>query len=180
MTRFFAAVVPPDVERRRIEAFRVRWGSLVSPVEPHVTVKAPFVFEAGPGPLLDALGPACARVSPFSVALSGPGRFPGPGVLFLTVDSSALAHLHQTVVRALAPLLPEPATALHEGEHYHPHMTLAMGRFGATEAILDTMEGEANRELADLPPFSVRSLRLYAKATGDDRWQAVADLRLGS
>jgi 2'-5' RNA ligase len=147
-------------------------------VEPHVTVKIPFAWAGDPEGFLAPVRAACASVRPFAVRLGEPGRFPEAQVLYLTLHAEGLPRLHRAVMAALDGLVPVDPRG-HEGEGYHPHLTLAVGRFGIAPDGLERMEAEARRELADLPAFQVESLRCYRREGPDDPWAPFADIPLG-
>jgi len=176
VTSFFLAVVPPEALGARIEAFRTRWGNPHHKVEPHITIKAPFPWTAEPEALLAPLGAVCSTMAPFEVRLGPSSRFAEARVLYLTVHSPALHQLHTGAVGALTGLVPVGG---HEGEHYTPHLTLAVGRFGISPEGLDHMEREAAIELGGLPAFPVTALRCYRRAKAEERWQPMVDLPLG-
>lgn len=178
MIRYFCAVTPPEPLLGRIEAFRTRFGNPHHRVEPHVTVKVPFLHTADPAPWLEAARAACAGLRPFVLQFGAPDRFPEARVLYLTVSGEGLQQLHEAVLNALRPWAP-PDPNGHEGPGFSPHLTLAAGRFGIDSAGLDRMEEAAREELAGLPPVEVRSLRCYRKRSGDSYWQPFADLPLG-
>ncbi|HEY3368054.1 MAG TPA: 2'-5' RNA ligase family protein [Symbiobacteriaceae bacterium] len=178
MSRYFFGVAPPTAMEARLEVFRGRWGHPHHDVEPHVTVKAPFVWNQEPALVLGPVRMACNGLLPFPVRLGAPARFPDAGVLFLSVESEGLPLLHRAVVEALAGLVEQDRRG-HEGEGYHPHLTLAVSRFGIDPAGLAAMEREAALELAGLEPFTVRSLRCYCRNGGRDRWEPLCDLPLG-
>lgn len=176
--RYFFAVTPPDPLRDAIEAFRGKWGHPHHRVEPHITVKAPFEWPGDPAPVLKAAAEAAGRFRPFEVALGEPGRFERARVLFLTVQSEGLEPLHQAAVEALKPLVPvRPGS--HEGGAYHPHLTLAAGRFGIDEAGIAAMEQDARVALGGLPAWANTALRCYRLEPGQPRWQVFRDLPVG-
>ncbi len=180
MVRYFLAVTPPEPLFSRIETFRKKWGGPHHKVEPHITVKVPFEWAGNPAPVLKAAGDACAAAAPFELTLGAPGRFRGARVLFLSVHvPPALQALHESVITALQAYAPvRPGS--HEGPgEYHPHLTLAAGRFGIDDAGLDAMEAEANQVLSNLPPFTVDRLRVYKWGPGEHRWSRLQDLGLG-
>lgn len=177
MPLYFLAIAPPEPLLSRIEAFRTRWGNPHHQVEPHITVQIPFRWHGPTAPFLGAAGQAAAMVTPFALQLGAPARFGGGRVLFLTAAGSGLTHLHHAVVGALAELLPA-ADRGRDPSPYAPHLTLASGRFGISDADMSAMERAAAQELAGLPPFRVSSLRCYRKGEGPGRWERFRDLPL--
>jgi 2'-5' RNA ligase len=176
LTRFFFAVTPDEPLRNQIELFRGRWGHPHHKVEPHITIKAPFLWQGDPVPVLQAAQYACQEIAPFDVLLGRPAQFPKSHVLYLTVISKTIAQLHHRVVEAIAPLLPTDARG-HEGMAFTPHLTLAAGRFGIDVAGLAEMERKAAIELVNLT-FQVTALRCYRWGDADTRWQPYIDLPL--
>lgn len=177
MSRFFFGVVPPEYLQAPVELFRGRWGHPHHNVEPHVTVKSPFPWTADPAVLLAPVRRACAAQAPFSLRLGMPGRFPDAGVLYLAVEGAALHGLHRSILEALDGLVPRDPRG-HEGDGYHPHLTLAVMRFGIDAVGMDAMEREAADAFAGLEPFPVRALRCYRREKAEDRWQRCCDLPL--
>ncbi|HWI61386.1 MAG TPA: 2'-5' RNA ligase family protein [Symbiobacteriaceae bacterium] len=177
MSRYFFAVIPPEPAQSAIEAFRARWGHPHHNVEPHITVKAPFQWPGDPEAFLAPVRAVCAAHGPIKVRLGQPARF-GDAVLFLTVESPLLKHLHIDVINGV----PTPGDPLgHEGEGYTPHLTLAVTRFGISADGLDRMEAEARAELtAVTQQFFITALRCYHRQGKDDRWIPLCDLPLGS
>lgn len=180
MVRYFLAVSPPEPLHSRIETFRKRWGSPHHRVEPHITVKVPFEWAGSLAPVLKAAADGCASIPPFEITLGAPGRFRGARVLFLSLQvPPGLQALHEAAIAALQPYAPVRLGSHEGGRDYHPHLTLASGRFGIDDAGLDAMEAEAGAELGSLPPFAVTSLRVYRWGPGEHRWSQLRDLPLG-
>jgi 2'-5' RNA ligase len=147
-------------------------------VEPHITIKIPFVWRENADAFLEPVRAACASIVPFEAQLEAPARFPGGQVLYLSVQGEGLRPLHLAVASALAGLLPAGSRG-HEGEGYQPHLTLASGRYGIPDEGLGRMEEEARAELAGLPPIRVETLRCYLRGGSEDRWDPIADIPLG-
>lgn len=178
MARYFLAVAPPEPQLSQVDALRARWGHPHHKVEPHVTIKAPFLWSGAPDQFLAPVADALASIAPFDCRLGGTGRFPGAKVLYLKVAGDGLLPLHMAVVQALAGLLPPDGRPSHEGERYTPHLTLAVGRFGIDVKGLEAMEVEAKAELAALAPFTVSALRCYRWSEAG-RWERHQDIPLG-
>lgn len=174
MIRYFFAVTPPAPLLNRIEGFRSRWGPVYHRVEPHVTVRSPFLWPDEPG-FLAPVQEACSHLAPFLVTLGPTGRFPAARVLYLSVMGQGLYALHEAVGKALEGAVPP------EGHRvYTPHLTLAAGRFGIDEAGVAEMERLAAEELANLPPFTVSSLRCYWRGESAQRWEPFREVPLGA
>lgn len=177
--RYFFAVNPPEPLLTQIDDFRGRWGHPHHKVEPHVTIKAPFVFPGRSEEFLAPVREVCRQIQPFEARLGAPGRFTRSRVLYLTMTGRGLAPLHRAVAGALQGIIP-PDPRARGPERFTPHLTLASGRFGIDEDGLDAMEAEARVELADLPPFIIRTLRCYRWEGSPGRWHTYCDLPLGS
>lgn len=174
--RYFLAITPEPGVRGQIEGLRTSWGSPHHKVEPHITVKAPFSWTGDPEVWLAPVRAALAGVGRFPLKLGAPGSFGGQNVLFLTVPSDRPAQVHQAVVSLLYPLLP-PDPRVHEGGEYHPHLTMAVKRFGARPELWPQYEREARALAEQLPEFLVGSVRVYEwRGT---RWETLVDLPLG-
>jgi 2'-5' RNA ligase len=178
MALYFMAVVPPEPPLRRIQDFRTLWGNPHHRIEPHITVKIPFHWSGLTGGFVEPVRQVCGMLAPLELRLGAPGRFTASRVLFLSVAGVGLEGLHLSVTGALADLLPATGRGRERGE-YHPHLTLAAGRFGIADDRLDAMERDAITALTDLPPFRVESVRIYRKLEGPQLWQHFSDLPLG-
>jgi 2'-5' RNA ligase len=177
MTRYFLAVAPPAPLLTEIDAFRGKWNHPHHRVEPHITIQPPFVWERSPEPWLRVAAEAAKTVKPFVVQLAGTGRFPRARVLYLEAKSDALADLHRAVTGALVNLIPQESGR--PQPPFHPHLTLAAGRFGIDEGGLAQMEAEAVAQPFARAAFPVTHLRVYRWGQGDRAWQRWKDLPLG-
>lgn len=178
MALYFMAVVPPEPLLSRIQDFRTLWGNPHHNVEPHITVKIPFRWNGPAESFVEPVREVCGALGPLALRLKAPGRFSSSRVLFLSVAGDGLQHLHLAVTSVLAELLPTDEGGRERSE-YHPHLTLAVGRFGIADDRLDAMEGDAITALADLPPFRVETVRIYRKLEGPQPWQHFSDIPLG-
>lgn len=176
--RFFLGIAPPEPLLSRIEAFRTKWRNPHHKVEPHITLRPPFDWNGTPSLLLQLARDGCRGVQPLTLSLGATGRFHHSRVLFLSVQSGPeLAALERALSTALASIArPDPRSA---DLAFHPHLTLASGRFGIDVGGLDAMEQEAATVLADLSPFTVTRVRCYRWCPGDHRWTRFEDLNLG-
>ena len=130
----FAAVVPPEAVLEDLEAFleprreagpALRW---TDRAQWHLTVAfMPAVPERVLDDLLERMGRAAARRTPFTATLAGAGAFPNPArarVLWAGVaDLEPGVELHRLAVGARA--AGAKAGAEVEGARFHPHLTLA-------------------------------------------------------
>ncbi len=172
----FVAVVPPvealeDLEEflapRRDASFRsdvaLRW---TTPEQWHLTLAfLADVPERSLDDLVERLGRAGARRTPFTLGLAGGGAFPGAAgakVLYVGVDGEPgareeLARL-ATGARAAANRAGAPA----DGGRFRPHLTLARARrpFEATRwlRVLDAYDG---------PSFEVDEVALVRSHLGE-------------
>lgn len=178
--RYFFAVTPPEPLLGQIEAFRGRWGHPHHKVEPHVTIKAPFLWPGRPDEFLAPVRAVCRQMQPFQAQLGAPDRFVRNRVLFLTMTGQGLLPLYRAVGEALKGILPPDPRTGGGGERFTPHLTLAAGRFGIDDEGLAAMEKEARQELVNLPPFAVTTLRCYRWQGSPGRWHTLCDLPLGS
>lgn len=185
----FVAVLPPPAAVEDLEAFLeprqaaepgLRW---TASEQWHVTLAfCPSVADRHLDDLLERLGRAGARRTPFQVAVAGGGAFPSPArakVLYAGVATSEhggteLARL-STGARAAA----SKAGTEVDGGRFHPHLTLARsGRpFEATRwlRVLDSYRG---------PSWPAEEMALIASHLGEGprrrpRYEVVATFRLG-
>jgi 2'-5' RNA ligase len=132
----FAAVLPPPGVVEDLEEFlaprqeagdELRW---TGPEQWHVTLAfMPAVPQRALDDLVERLGRAAARRTPFSLAVTGGGAFPNAArakVLYAALDVSDDEELRRlsTGARAAA----NKAGAEAEGGRFHPHVTLARTR----------------------------------------------------
>jgi RNA 2',3'-cyclic 3'-phosphodiesterase len=151
--RMFVAVVPPESALEDLEEFlaprreagpELRW-TVVD--QWHLTLA--FMAEVGPtrvDDLVERLGRAAARRTPFEVRLAGGGAFPNPArakVLYAGVRTDGAEELRRLAVGARAAA--GKAGADVDGGRFHAHLTLARsGRpFEATKwlRILEAYDG---------------------------------------
>jgi 2'-5' RNA ligase len=131
--RMFVAVAPPesalgDLERflapRREAGRELRWTA-------HEQWHLTLAFMAAVEPrhlddLVERLGRAAARRTPFTVKLAGGGAFPHPGrakVLYAGVETDDAEELRRLAVGARAAANKAGADA--DGGRFHAHLTLA-------------------------------------------------------
>lgn len=176
--RFFLAIAPPEPLLSRIEAFRTKWRNPHHKVEPHITLRPPFDWDGNPALLLQLARDGCRRARPFPLTLGPTGRFQRSRVLFLSVQAGPeLPALERALTAALSSISrPNGRSA---DLAFHPHLTLASGRFGIDDSGLDAMEQETASVLANLPPFTVARVRVYRWGSDDHRWSRLEDLSLG-
>jgi 2'-5' RNA ligase len=169
--RLFAAVELPDdvledlaeqVGPRAEAGTDIRW---TDPAQWHLTLA---FMESVPDhcvdDLVERMGVACARRSPFTLSLLGAGAFPNPyaaRVLWAGVadESAALPPLARSLRNAAA-----KAGAPPDGARFHPHVTL--GRFRRpTEATrwIRTFDAYVS------PEFRVTSVGLVESHLGEGR-----------
>jgi 2'-5' RNA ligase len=151
--RMFVALVPPDSVVEDLEEFlaprreagpELRWTSVA---QWHLTLA--FMADVAPrhlDDLVERLGRAAARRTPFTVTLAGGGAFPNPArakVLYAGAVASDREELRRLSVGARAAANKAGADA--NGGHFHAHVTLARsGRpFEATKwlRVLETYRG---------------------------------------
>lgn len=184
----FVAVVPPGAASEHLDDFLAprrehagfRWAS---PDQFHVTLAfLASVADRRLDELVDGLGAAALRRTPFAVHVAGGGAFPDPArarVLFagLDVDPAGRGELDRLATGARAAA--SHAGMAVDGQRFHPHVTVArLGR--ATELtkwvrLLDTYAG---------PAWTADRLTLVASYLGEGprgrpRYETVAELPLG-
>ncbi len=127
--RMFVAVVPPREVREHLARFlEPREGMpWVDPAQWHLTLAfMGSVPAAREDELVERLGVAAARVTPFDLELSGAGCFPDPSrasVLWLGVGEPARTPLERLAKGARAAANVSGATP--DGKPFVPHLTLA-------------------------------------------------------
>lgn len=186
--RLFAAVTPSveaiahleEFLAVRREAAAYRW---TRPEQWHLTLAfLDRVPERRLDDLVERLGRAGARRTPFPLRLAGGGAFPNPGrakVLWVGLDADETARTELDRLATGARAAAGRAGAPVEGGRFRPHLTLA--RINApTEVsnwvrLLDGYRG---------PAWSVGSFSLIASYLGQGprgrpRYEVLAELRLG-
>jgi 2'-5' RNA ligase len=135
---------------------------------PHITLLWPWLA-AITDEALERLREATSRVTPFTVAFAGTGRF--PGVLYLDPAPSApLLELSRAIWLAFPEAPPYGGSLDHEPI---PHLTVAKGE------RLDDVERQLRQRLE--VPFEVLVDTIsvsQAGAAGDGRWGVIADVEL--
>jgi 2'-5' RNA ligase len=183
----FTAVVPPERALEDLAAFLeprmeagadLRW---TVPEQWHLTLA--FMAEVPDrklDDLVERLGRAAARRTPFDVTLAGGGAFPGPSrakVLFVAVDASDAEELRRLATGARAAATKAGVEV--DGGRFHPHVTLARMRrpVEATRwiRVLDAYRG---------PRWPASGLTLVASHLGEGprrrpRYEVVETFPLG-
>jgi RNA 2',3'-cyclic 3'-phosphodiesterase len=162
MPRLFVAIRPPAQICDRLIAAQggvegARWQD---DAKLHLTLRFIGDVDARTGDdILVAL--ASLRAAPFDIVLSGVGSFAHKGridTLWAGVTPhEPLATLHKKTDHALV-----RAGLPSENRAYRPHITLARGRMGPTDAFLN---GHAT---LTSPPFTVGHFGLYESTLGSD------------
>lgn len=129
----FVALLPPEEVVEHLEEFMgprqeaepgFRW---TVPEQWHLTLSfMAHVPDRRYDDLLDRLGRAAARRTPFDLALAGGGAFPNPArakVLFAAVDSAHTEELRRLATGAHAAAAKAGAEV--DGGRFHAHVTLA-------------------------------------------------------
>lgn len=186
--RMFVAVTPPegalaDLDEflaRRRDAADFRW---TLPEHLHLTLAfLPAVTDRALDDLVERLGRAAARRTPFAARIAGGGSFPNPArakVLYagLELDEPGRVELGRLAIGARAAA--SRAGAEVDGARFRPHLTVARLRRPADTTnwvrLLDAYAG---------PGFAVDSITLVASYLGDGtrgrpRYEEVAELALG-
>ncbi|NPC98177.1 RNA 2',3'-cyclic phosphodiesterase [Nocardioides sp. zg-DK7169] len=186
--RMFAAVVPPEEVVADLDAFLdvrrdagpFRWASVE---QLHVTVAFyADVPDRALDDLVERLGRAAARRTPFAAAITGGGAFPGVArarVLWagLRLDEDGRTELDRLATGARAAA--SRAGVAVDGQRFRPHVTLA--RLGHPQEVsrwvrlLDSYAG---------PEWTVDRLSLIASHLGEGprgrpRYELVDELPLG-
>ncbi|MCA1011630.1 2'-5' RNA ligase family protein [Halobacillus halophilus] len=173
---YFIGIVPPEAYMERVEHFREQWMDY-SIVEPHITLKA----QGGLSPDLkwiERIRKVCENVRPFSIQIAEPAYF-GEQVLYLSVHSEALVHLHEYIVREISPT-DEQVKKYFELDDFVPHLTLAKEAFGLSKQNLVEMEKAALIKLSPFPQFKVEFIRIYERKTHADRYETFEDIYLNA
>jgi len=91
----------------------------------HVTVLAPFLTDAAPGVIEEALAAAASAQSALSVVAGGAERFGRRGDVPVTVlePDPGLTALHDLVVGAVLPFAASPEEAAFTGTEFRAHVT---------------------------------------------------------
>lgn len=135
-------------------------GFLASLLPAHVSLKQPFSFESMERleGYFDALA---ASITPFEIELDKVYHtgWSGFGILGLNVvETSALRELHNRISRELAELF-EDASAPHDGEGYHFHLTIELGKVEG-EDVFKRYYDEMSVKQVDLR-FTARDIALF-------------------
>lgn len=160
---YFIGIVPPKDYLCRIEKFQNKWMRQLG-VEPHITLKAQGGLTSDEKWVAKVCN-VCERVKPFQVSLDEPKYF-GDNILYLSVISNGLIHLHQEVLQEIAP--PKHLIKQYfEGDEYVPHLTLGTEyvsndlKNGLSTIDLNEMEKLSNEILSPFPSFEVDFIRVY-------------------
>lgn len=186
--RLFVALVPPedvlgDLDeflsvRREAEAFR--W---TLPEQWHVTLAfAPDVAERHLDDLVERLGRAAARRTPFRTRFAGGGGFPNAGrarVLYAGMDLTTPARSELTRLATGARAAISKAGAEVAGGRFRPHLTLArLGRSQEVSNWVRLLDGYAG------PEWDAASISLIESHLGEGprrrpRYATVETFQLG-
>lgn len=179
--KYFLGIVPNGDIYHQIQEFRRRVNEKhFNHIEAHITLKAPL-FLGDPNTWLPALRQVCQKTAPLTVRLGPPQFFGHDAVLYLTVHGEGLPALHRQLLSCLRPFeRGRDGQRRHEGDDYHPHLTLAMRSFGVSAEEMKRAAEEASRSLASFPPFLVSSVRVYRQAGRGQPWRPFMDLPLGA
>lgn len=173
---YFIGIVPPQEYLERIERFQRKWlGSLG--VEPHITLKA----QGGLTPdkkWIDQVEKACLTIKPFQITLGNPMYF-GGNILYLSVNSNHLLHLHQKIVKEISPS-DELIKKYFELDDFVGHLTLAKEQYGLSKQDLKDMEELAVKELTPYPTFDVHFIRIYELDIENQRYEKYLDIPLNN
>lgn len=177
---YFIGIVPPEDYLERIQLFQSRWINF-SGVEPHITLKAQGGLTRDQK-WLDPIKEACKGIQPFQITLGGPDYFGGT-ILYLSVESEQLFHVHRKIVEAVDP---SEADINHyfELDAYVPHLTLGKETYGGnistglTKEQLHEMERDAEEELSPFPSFEASFLRIYQ--LNGKRYEPIMDIPFGN
>jgi 2'-5' RNA ligase len=135
-------------------------GFLASLLPAHVSLKQPFSFESMERleQYFDALA---AGITPFEIELDTVyhAHWSGYGILGLNVkETSALRELHDRINRELKDLF-EDTSAAHDGESYHFHLTIELGKVKG-EDVYKRYYDEMSDKRVNLK-FTAREIALF-------------------
>ena len=115
----------------------------------HVSLKQPFSFEVMP-PLEHWFDTLAMRIQPFEIKLDSVyySEWEGSAIVGLNVvETPTLRNLHNLINQELEEIVENP-TAPHDGEGYHFHLTVELGRIGATNPYKAFYEKLPNKNIA--------------------------------
>ncbi|WNF24855.1 2'-5' RNA ligase family protein [Mesobacillus jeotgali] len=177
---YFIGIVPPEEYLSKIVQFQSKWVKQLG-VEPHITLKA----QGGLTPdktWIDKVKRVCENFKRFQVSLGKP-RYFGDNILYLSVDSNELHHLHQKIVNEISPS-DELIKQYFELDAFVPHLTLGKEHNGVnissglSKNQLKEMERTADLELAPYPKFEVSFIRVYELNNKKRRYENFIDISL--
>lgn len=121
---------------------------LASLLPAHVSLKQPFTFEdmAVLEGYFDSLA---AQIAPFPIELDELycAEWAGYGILGMNVqETSALRNLHDRLNHELSQLF-QDASAAHDGETYHFHLTIELGKVGETNPYQEYFDQLPDKKL---------------------------------
>ena len=154
MLKYFIAIEPLRDQRVRIATVMRQMGD-PWPV-PHITVKAPDGLTSDLA-WLPRVREVAARSARFIVTI-GEARTFGNRILYLSVEGTNLAQLHQSILEVISPNSDLEPTFSKERE-YVPHLTLAIAH---KENALPPYE-QLVSTLQKLDPFEVVELTIYRR-----------------
>lgn len=173
---YFIGIVPPQEYLERIELFQRKWlDSLI--VEPHITLKA----QGGLTPdkkWIEQVEKVCLTIKPFQITLGNPTYF-GDNILYLSVDSNYLQHVHQKIVKEISPSA-ELIKKYFELDDFVGHLTLAKEQYGLSKQDLNDMEELVADELTPYPTFDVTFIRIYELNIEKHQYEKFIDIPLNN
>ncbi|MET1031738.1 2'-5' RNA ligase family protein [Domibacillus tundrae] len=171
---YFIGIVPPEEYMERIEHFQRKWMNHLG-VEPHITLKA----QGGLTPdkeWIDKVKEVCENFKPFQLSLDNPMYF-GDTILYLSVNSNDLHHLHREIVEAISPS-DDLIKKYFELDDFVPHLTLGKEQYGLSKNELKEMAKLAEKKLTPYPNFEVTFIRIYESNNETQRYEKYLDVSL--
>ncbi len=187
--RAFVAVVPPDEVVAHLDAFlepRREAGAFRWTLPEHIHLTLAFLAEVPDralDDLVERLGLAASRRTPFTTRIAGGGAFPHAGrarVLYAGLELADDARLELDRMATGARAAAGPAGIAVDGQRFRPHLTVArLGRPAEVSnwvRLLDAYRG---------PEWEVDRIRLVASHLGEGmarrpRYETVEEFTLGS
>ncbi|MGA4722163.1 2'-5' RNA ligase family protein [Fictibacillus nanhaiensis] len=170
-TEYFIGIVPPKEYLKRIEQFQGKWFDRLG-VEPHITIKAQGGLTSDKN-WIEKVQNVCKDFSSFQLTLSEP-QYLGENILYLSVQSDEIHHLHQTLVQSIAPS-DDLIKQYFELDDFVPHLTL--GHL-PSQLELKHMETCAKTELIPYPAFDVTFIRIYQTNYEKQIYEKYLDIHL--
>ncbi|MBN3554034.1 2'-5' RNA ligase family protein [Fictibacillus nanhaiensis] len=170
-TEYFIGIVPPKEYLKRIEQFQGKWFDRLG-VEPHITIKAQGGLTSDKN-WIENVQNVCKDFSSFQLTLSEP-QYLGESILYLSVQSNEIHHLHQTLVESIAPS-DDLIKQYFELDNFVPHLTL--GHL-TSQSELKHMETCAKTELTPYPTFDVTFIRIYQSNYEKQIYEKYQDIHL--